>query len=413
MRRRTFRFPGGEGGRRRGGWVAGLRFVPPSALPLAALAALVGLSEASAQQAAPPAPPPHPWVGLRAFTQPGTVLQIDGKVVEEEGRDPFRVYKVERSSDPWLWIVAEKSGAQGWVQAGNLIPLNLAIDYYTSEIQANPSDASAYLSRGGVWMARGEFDIAIADLTEAIRFDPAYAAAFNNRGLARRAMNDYDKAIADYTEAIRLDSRYVNAYANRGDAWSRKRKYEMAIADYNAAIRLDPNNPWPYFSKALTWLSMTRGEVVAAARASIEEGSWRGKAPIYAAIVGNLGARRVNNYEAANAFLVDADAHADKTLWPYPIVRYLRREIDENTLLGQASGNNARMIQARCFLGFDQLLRGDLLEARRNFEWVKNYGTPGLMEVDLAAIELDRLPKEPAAPVPSAPTSAPLRPQPQ
>jgi tetratricopeptide (TPR) repeat protein len=158
------------------------------------------------------------WVGERVITRYGTVLKVGRKIVDDE--KVHRIYTVEQTNGPWLWLVAEKSGVSGWVQVSQIVPFDQAIDFYTSEIRANPGSASAYVGRGIIWGDRREYDIAIADFNEAIRLDPKDAVAYNNRGLAWKNKQEYDKAIVDYDKAIRLDPKFAWAYNNRAWLWA-------------------------------------------------------------------------------------------------------------------------------------------------------------------------------------------------
>ncbi len=62
---------------------------------------------------------------------------------------------------------------------------------------------AAHGLRGNAFVARGEYDRAIADYDEAIRFSPDFAATFINRSLAYLDKGDYDRSIADSDQAIR------------------------------------------------------------------------------------------------------------------------------------------------------------------------------------------------------------------
>jgi Tfp pilus assembly protein PilF len=193
------------------------------------------------------------WVGQRVITKVGTVLQVGRTVVSDEGRsrdfavsghDPriFCVYRVERVNGPWLWLTAEREGAEGWVRVENVIPFDRAIDYFTSEIRANPSSVS-YVRRGVIWMSKKEYDLAMADYNEAIRLDPRNETAYLDRGVVWEIKKEYGKAIADYNEAIRLDPNNAMAYNNR--AWlqatcpdAKYRDGRRAFNDASHAYRL-------------------------------------------------------------------------------------------------------------------------------------------------------------------------------
>ena len=204
------------------------------------------------------------WIGKRVITHYGAVLQIGNQVVDDEersthlgvsgkNRNNFRVYRVKHVDRNWMWLKAEKEGAEGWVKAEFVIPYDQAIDYFTNQIRANPNQGEWYNRRGFVWKEKGEYDIAIADFNEAIRLNPGNEVAWNNRGTAWDDRKEYDKAIADYNEAIRLDPKYTTALNNRGSAWGNKKDYDKAIADYNEAVRLDPNSARAFKDRGIVW----------------------------------------------------------------------------------------------------------------------------------------------------------------
>jgi tetratricopeptide (TPR) repeat protein len=180
---------------------------------VAAVALLLpGAGEAQTQTLAPEA---GGWVGQRVVTQFGAVLKVGRQVVPDpQGGSrspwgnlaPFRIYRVERASGRWLWLVAEEETYSGWVPATQVVRFEEAIDYYTRVIRANPGYMPAYLRRGDAWGEKEE----------------------------------PDKAIADYDQAIRLYPRCAPAYAARGDAWIEKDEYARASADHDQAIRLEP-----------------------------------------------------------------------------------------------------------------------------------------------------------------------------
>jgi tetratricopeptide (TPR) repeat protein len=131
------------------------------------------------------------------ITQYGAVLndnRVGGKLNDEDrsrnlaiaGKDraTFHIYKVEFVNGPWLWLHDEKGSAEGWIDARWVVPFDQTVDFCTAQIRANPGSSANYNHRANVWKAKGELDIAIADLNEAIRLDPRGEVAYVNRGLA-------------------------------------------------------------------------------------------------------------------------------------------------------------------------------------------------------------------------------------
>ena len=399
-----------------------------------ALTLLVALSGdrivALAQQ-----PAENSLVGKRVITQPGTVLKVGNQVVDDEGlgkelargknQNVFRTYMVKQANGPWLWLVAEGSSAKGWAPAANVILFDQAIDYITGQIRANPGDWAKYVWRANVWLKRKEldtaiadyneairlnpgsagvahqgrgrawrnkkdYDKAIADCNEAIRLDPGHALAYYTRGVVWSDKKDYDKAIADYNEAIRLDPGYAHAYNGRGKAWSAKKDYDKAIADYNEAIRLDPGSVRAYCNRGVAFLLTGSAKVGDDARKVLELEGWRGEYSQYAVLWGYFGLRRAGNADSAKRLLDDAAARCDTTAWPYPVIRYLRGELDQTAMLAAASDND-KMTVARFYLGLDLALKGRYEEAREHYRWVKEHGNPSFFQFTHALAKLDKL----------------------
>src|SRR5271157_6008370 len=312
-------------------------------------------------------PAENSHVGKRVITQPGTVLKVGNQVVDDEGlgkelargknQNVFRTYMVKQANGPWLWLVAEGSSAKGWAPAANVILFDQAIDYITGQIRANPGDWAKYVWRANVWLKRKELGTAIADYNEAIRLNPGSAGvAHQGRGRAWRAKKDYDKAIADYNEAIRLDPGYAQAYCNRGVAF---------LLTGSAKVGED-------------------------ARKVLELEGWRGEYSQYAVLWGYFGLRRAGNADSAKRLLDDAAARCETTGWPYPVIRYLRGELDQTAMLAAASDND-KMTVARFYLGLDLALKGRYEEAREHYRWVKEHGNPSFFQFNHALAELDKL----------------------
>ena len=67
---------------------------------------------------------------------------------------------------------------------------------YTKEIEANPSDVTAYLARGTADLEAFAFDRAIADFTKAIELKPNNHSAYTKRGGAHYEKGEYDRAVS-------------------------------------------------------------------------------------------------------------------------------------------------------------------------------------------------------------------------
>ena len=116
----------------------------------------------------------------------------------------------------------------------------------TKAIEADPTDAKAWLARGVVRGQLAEPEKAIDDFSWAINLDDANVEAYYNRGVAYAHFQLPMMAIDDFTEAIRIDPRHMDAWNNRAAAYLETGRYESAIADAEQVLRLDDKSPTAY-----------------------------------------------------------------------------------------------------------------------------------------------------------------------
>jgi tetratricopeptide (TPR) repeat protein len=363
------------------------------------------------------------WIGKRVVQKyPAFKLRVENQVIDTKTR--LETYRVEQVNGSSLFLHAAE--LSGWADADQVVPVERAIEYFTDYIRANPNDpfgysmrakiwleerkefdialgdyndairlnpnsAHVFNNRGRVWQAKQEYDKAIGDYNEAVRLDPRFTLAYCNRGIAWEAKQEHDRAIADFNEAIRLDPRFVYAYRERGIAWAAKQEYDKAIADFNEAIRLDPKFAYNYSGRGIVWaVKQEHDKAIADFKEYLRLDGWKGPRSVYAVIFGHFEALRDGRNDQARSFLNDAAARCDKSLWPYPVVEYLRGEINQAKLLATATDND-KMTEVRCFLGLDLIQKQEKDSALAHFRWVKEHGNPRSIEYAIALGELDRL----------------------
>jgi tetratricopeptide (TPR) repeat protein len=265
-----------------------------------------------------------------------------------------------------------------------------AIADYGRAIQVDPQNATAYYNRGVTWSDKKDFDKAIADHDQAIRLIPTFALAYHERATSWEAKGEVDKAIADYTLAARFNPYDASAYLHLGDLWRIRGEYDKALADYDQAIRLEPESGWNRYKRAIGLLIASRDGAERDARAAIQRAGWRDSLATYSTLIGHVGERRAKREDVANRLLEEGAKQCDPAVWPYPIVRFLRREIDEPALLALAV-DQGKQTEVRCYLGLDHLLAGRIDAARGYFRWVKEHGKTSFVEYTIAVSELNRL----------------------
>ncbi|MGB2752504.1 MAG: tetratricopeptide repeat protein [Pyrinomonadaceae bacterium] len=137
----------------------------------------------------------------------------------------------------------------------------LVIPKTTKEIELNPQDTSAYLSRGMAYAAQNNYAAAIADYTKIITLDPENATAYAMRAGARLQLNDREGMKQDTamyeaiktkkaTKRIESEPNNIQSYLDRASSYSSAGNYQKAVEDYSKAIGIDPNCRECYTSRA-------------------------------------------------------------------------------------------------------------------------------------------------------------------
>jgi tetratricopeptide (TPR) repeat protein len=107
-----------------------------------------------------------------------------------------------------------------------------------------------WYNHGAAFMAKGDYDQAIACFDKAIRIEPRFAEAYCNRGTAYYEKGHFDAAISDFSRAIEIEPEFAQAYYNRAVAYYDKFEYDKAAQDVQKAQSLGCQVS-PEFLKAL------------------------------------------------------------------------------------------------------------------------------------------------------------------
>lgn len=139
----------------------------------------------------------------------------------------------------WVWIHSPE-GKEGWVRSREVVPLEHAVEFFTTQIAAQPAKAFWYQSRANAKWEQGDIDAALADLTEAIGRQPKNHDLLNNRAVIHEAKKEYEAAITDYNAALKLKPNDPVYWANAAAARLSMKDYAKTIANCDRAIALDP-----------------------------------------------------------------------------------------------------------------------------------------------------------------------------
>lgn len=261
-------------------------------------------------------------------------------------------------------------------EARNLDPLNPKILSYM----------------GAALNALGRIEEALEVNLEARRLEPKVPELHHNAGLMLMRLGRFGEAIPIFEGALRLNPSYRNARYHLSHAYNRTGRCDDAVESWTKFLDLGPDDRDGLQGRVWNRLyAGRRGEEVAGdATRLLQIVGWRTEHAPFLAILAHIGHRQAGARDEARAVLDEATVRADTTRWPWPIVRYLRREIAEGALL-DAADTNDRRTEARTFLGMDLLIEGQTARAREHFLWVREYGNKRFLEYPLAVAELGRM----------------------
>jgi tetratricopeptide (TPR) repeat protein len=300
-----------------------------------------------------------------------------------------------------------------------------AIDAYILAVRLDPENADANYNLGMAYGSLGQYKEAIEAYKRAIRIKPDYENAYYNLGHAYSNLKQYDNSVKAFRLAIRKKPDYVEAYYGLGNAYLDSGEDEKAIHTFEEAIRLKPDNPYAYFNlgllyfpagpyaeaidaftqailrdpryaeayyhRAYAYLYMGRGDSAASdAETYLNLKGWRAEHSQHMVIVAHFGYLQGRNGASARKILEDAAERVDRSVWPYPAIEYLRRDISARLLFSQAD-DEAKRNQARAYIGINLSLSGQREAALKHLRWVKEHSRSYDLERSLAVSEIDRI----------------------
>lgn len=298
--------------------------------------------------------------------------------------------------------------------------------------QEQQPDPAVVAHDQGVRLAQeGKWREAVTALNKAIELNPNFAAAYASRAHVYHVAGQYQQAIADYSQAISRQPGYVEAYYNRGNVYSDSGQYQRALADYSEALRLNSQYADAYYNRGLVYIYLGQGDAGADARAYLSLKGWQDVQSQYIVMIGYFGYRQIGQPAEAQQMLDEAANKCNTSVWPYPVIRYLRREISAQALF-DAANDRDKQTEALTYVGLDVSRLGHREHALSYLQWVQTNGNKQFVEYIMAMAELQRLrfaaapQAQPAAPVqvqrtqPTAPVqlqpvqpTAPVQRQPQ
>jgi len=274
--------------------------------------------------------------------------------------------------------------------------------------------ADAYNLLGMSYSQNGDSQKTLLNLQKALAMEPDSLEINHNLGIAYAEKGDYDKAIIHYTKALQSKPD-AEQYHDRGVANYMMGKSTEATLDFNRAIEIDPGLAEAYFGLSYAYLALHQGMAAAnAAKEYLRLIGWRNDRSQYMVLITYFGLRESGMNKQADEVLQRAAVRSNKSVWPYPILNYLRRQITEEDVFSAANTERVgsawtktkkvipllqfvpnRMLttEAHTYVAIDLALAADSNQALLHLQWVKQNGDRRSTEYPLALSKLNELKK--------------------
>ena len=196
----------------------------------------------------------------------------------------------------------------------------------------------------------GKYEEAIAHLDKLIENDAQNKNAYLLRGTSYDYIGQYEQALEDYTRAIELDPEFVAAYNNRGSVYITLEDYANGLPDLDRALELNPKNANSYFNRAIINTHLAKSnEVISDAHKYLDVEGCKDPRGQNVILLAFFAYRELGKFDDATNFLKRTAALCDAKMWPYPVIRYIQKELTEDELLALAK-NEQQTADARTFI---------------------------------------------------------------
>ena len=198
------------------------------------------------------------------------------------------------------------------------------------------------------------------------------------------------------------DKATAQAGFNRTEMFWKTAEYDKVCDEFERAFSLYPVPPYSTLCDYIVACAcVKRGETAGRfGELSLAAFGWQRPLSAYHVLYGYTGYRQAGNTSAAQQLLDKAALKCNPAAWPYPIIAYLRGEIDASAVFDRAGNNQLWNTEARTFVGVKQLYDGNGTEGSENLAWVKQRGNKNDLAYVLASSEMDHISLREESPIP-------------
>ncbi|MGE0126637.1 MAG: tetratricopeptide repeat protein [Blastocatellales bacterium] len=332
-------------------------------------------------------------------------FQADYKTIEKELQSyianfsfPARVYSFpEQIGSTKDARIAALSEAEVEFHLGELLLNSRRYDEaelrLVNSVRKDANCADCQIALGALRFRQHKYAEAKERLQTGLTLDPQNYRGLHVYANLSREEGSYDDAIKTYSRALGVNPNLANIHLDLSFAYLASGQQRKSDEEFDQARKLSALGDAYYRARSYAALRFGRGAQAASDSLTfIKLKGWQDNSAPYAAMAAYLGYRMDKLSAEAGKTLEEVGAKADAREWPYPIIKYLKREITAQQLISSAKDND-QLTEARAYVGMDLSLNGNRVEAVRNLQWVKEKGNPSFVEYEMAWGELKRIEK--------------------
>jgi lipoprotein NlpI len=272
--------------------------------------------------------------------------------------------------------------------------LKEAEKYIHKSHNLNETFAPNHISYGILLTRQKKLSEAKRYLERAIELDPRDYLAHLHYGHLLSRESKHEEALKSYQKASQLKPEMCHILANIGFTYLDLKRDKEANEAFIKILKLPVEDVNYYLGRSHYYLREAKHEhAILSGFIYLHQVGWRDLHSSYAALNIYLGNRRAGHEDNANKILKDALKFIDRESWPYPVFKYLNKDINEKELLALAIDTD-KLTEAHAYIGMSLLIAGEKDGAINHFKWVKENGNKNFTEHSLSIAELVRLGKE-------------------
>lgn len=285
----------------------------------------------------------------------------------------------------------------------------LAEETYKRAIALNPKDPNALLDLTWHYVKNSKETEAIAVNEQIRKLFPEDAEVLYRSATLSRELDRADEALESASKAVKLDPKKSRYRLELAYILQVKSDFAGANAEFNEALRLSTSNSGIFASMAYNFSYLRDGAgMVLMSQRYLREAGWKEDTSLFMVINAYFGNTMIGKNLEAERILSDCSLKCDTSAWPFPVVKYLKKEISSADLLQLAGANDTdKLTEAHFYIGYSLESAKRYEEALVHFEWVLANGNTGFTEYILSKVERDFVRGE----IEKARTAKPSRPK--